>query len=142
MGRKVHGNMEPMPSFFEIIVLLVAGILSGFITTLASSGSTITLPLLLFLGLPPVMANATNRIHIMFGSLMAMYNYNKSKLINWNKALIITIPVILGTITGVVIASILLAPLYFFLLCRNMGGFDRSGFCHTDLLGTGFGGGI
>jgi len=96
-----------MPSLFEIIVLLAAGILSGFINTMASSGSTITLPLLLFLGLPPAVANATNRIPIMFGSLMAMYNFSRSKLINWNKALIITIPIVFGTVTGVLIASIL-----------------------------------
>ena len=96
-----------MPSFFEIIVLLAAGVLSGFINALASSGSTVTLPLLLFLGLPPTIANATNRLPIMAGSLMAMYNFNQSKLINWRKALVITIPIVFGTITGVIIASIL-----------------------------------
>ncbi len=96
-----------MPSLFEIAILIAAGILSGFINALASSGSTVTLPLLLFLGLPPTIANATNRMPIMAGSLMAMYNFNQSKMINWRKALIITIPVVLGTVTGVIIASLL-----------------------------------
>jgi len=56
-----------MPSLIETIAVLIAGILSGFINTLASSGSAVTLPLLIFLGLPPAIANGTNRIPIMAG---------------------------------------------------------------------------
>jgi uncharacterized protein len=95
------------PNLYETIALLVAGVLSGFINALASSGSTVTLPLLILLGIPPGIANGTNRLPIMAGSLMAIYNFNRGKLINWRRSFILTIPLLLGTITGVVIALLL-----------------------------------
>jgi uncharacterized membrane protein YfcA len=48
-----------------IMVLLVAGMACGFINTLASSGSAISLPMLLTLGLPALAANATNRLPVL-----------------------------------------------------------------------------
>lgn len=45
----------------EILVLLALGSVAGFINVLSAGGSMITLPLLMFLGLPPQVANGTNR---------------------------------------------------------------------------------
>jgi uncharacterized protein len=47
------------------LLLLIGGLVAGFINTLASSGSAITLPILLFLGLSPHVANATNRLNVL-----------------------------------------------------------------------------
>ena len=41
-----------MSPALEIPVIVAAGILSGFINTLASSGSAVTLPLMILIGLP------------------------------------------------------------------------------------------
>ena len=41
------------------VAVVAAGFAAGFINTLAGSGSLITLPLLIFLGLPAPVANAT-----------------------------------------------------------------------------------
>ena len=46
----------------HIAILLVAGPAAGFINTLAGGGSLLTLPVLLLVGLPADMANATNRV--------------------------------------------------------------------------------
>ena len=51
---------------FDLGLLLVVGFIVGIINTLAGGGSLITLPLLIFLGLPPQVANGTNRIAILF----------------------------------------------------------------------------
>jgi len=53
-------------------LVVAAGILAGIINTLAGSGSLITLPLLTFLGLPPHLANGTNRIGVIFQNLTAV----------------------------------------------------------------------
>ena len=41
----------------EILILFFCGLLSGAINTLAGGGSLITLPMMIFLGLPPTIAN-------------------------------------------------------------------------------------
>jgi uncharacterized membrane protein YfcA len=96
-----------MDPFLSTIIYLFAGMLCGFVNVLASSGYTITLPLMVLMGVPPQIANATNRLPILTGSMMAVYNFNKAKMINWTLASRVTIPVVLGAITGVVIASML-----------------------------------
>ena len=50
------------PSGSVIAVLLLIGILFGIINTLAGGGSILSLPALLFLGVSPHAANATNRV--------------------------------------------------------------------------------
>jgi len=45
---------------FEIVFLFVAGFLGGILNSIAGGGSFITFPALIFMGIPPVSANATN----------------------------------------------------------------------------------
>jgi uncharacterized membrane protein YfcA len=68
-----------------VILFLFCGLLSGLMNTLASSGSAITLPTMVFLGVPPSMANATNRLPILVGSTISVYNFQRSKEIIWSK---------------------------------------------------------
>src|SRR5207245_990038 len=49
----------------EIFVIVAAGLVSGFVNTLASSGSAVTLPLMIFRGLPATVANGTNRVPLL-----------------------------------------------------------------------------
>ena len=56
-------------------IALLAGVAAGFINTLAGSGSFLTLPALLWLGLPPQVANATNRVGIVFASIVALRTF-------------------------------------------------------------------
>ena len=53
----------------EIFIAVGAGLLCGFLNTVASSGSAVTLPLLIFMGLTPSMANATNRVPVLVGAV-------------------------------------------------------------------------
>ena len=53
----------------QIGLVLIAGFLCGFITTVASSGSAVSLPILLAIGLDPITANATNRLPVVAASL-------------------------------------------------------------------------
>lgn len=87
---------------YLISLFLFCGLLSGLMNTLASSGSAITLPIMIFFGVPPSMANATNRLPILVGSTISVYNFHRSKDIIWSKTLLISIPLFFGVIVGTV----------------------------------------
>ncbi len=81
-----------------------AGLIAGFINTLAGSGSMLTLPLLMFLGLPANVANGTNRIGILFQSIVGTAGFRQQKVLDLKTGLIYGIPTILGSIAGAVLA--------------------------------------
>ena len=90
--------------WYTYILVILVGIIAGFINTVAGSGSLLTLPLLMFLGLTPVMANGTNRVGILFQSLISAGSFRKQKILDLNSTYIMTIPVIIGSLLGAVIA--------------------------------------
>lgn len=100
--------MDAIATFVPyVMVLLIAGIACGFINTLASSGSAISLPMLLTLGLPALAANATNRLPVLFGSLMALRTFQKEGKMDWPAAWKIVLPATLGSAAGVYLAETL-----------------------------------
>ena len=87
------------------VVLLIVGIACGFINTLASSGSAISLPMLMMLGLPALAANATNRLPVFFGSLMALRTFQTQGKVDWSAAWRIVLPAMVGSAVGVYLAE-------------------------------------
>ena len=65
----------------EIVYLILIGFIAGIINTLAGGGSLLTLPLLIFLGLPSGIANGTNRVAILIQNFFGAAGF-KSKGIN------------------------------------------------------------
>ncbi|MEO9190805.1 MAG: sulfite exporter TauE/SafE family protein [Acetobacteraceae bacterium] len=91
----------------EAPVLIAAGFAAGLVNTLASSGSAIALPALMLLGLPPLGANATNRLSILFGSLMAVRTFQTKGLIDWSAGRRMVVPGVAGSAIGVAAAEML-----------------------------------
>ena len=58
-------------TWLQLVALGLAGLVGGFVNTLAGGGSLVTLPALLLLGLPADVANATNRVGVLAQSLVA-----------------------------------------------------------------------
>src|SRR5699024_11692332 len=87
-------------TLFIFITLLLLGVLVGFINLVSAGGSLITLPTLIFLGLPPTVANGTNRIGILIQNVLGMYQFYKKGLINWKLKFILAIPAVLGFMFG------------------------------------------
>lgn len=56
-------------SWVDLLLAGLAGIWAGMINTVVGSGSLVTFPTLLALGLPPVMANTTNNIGLVAGGI-------------------------------------------------------------------------
>jgi uncharacterized membrane protein YfcA len=102
----------------EYIILIMTGIVAGFMNTVASSGTAVTLPILLFLGLNPLVANGTNRLPVFFGFLTSVFNFAKAGKIPWKPSIILSIPIASGTAIGALFVG-KLSPIYseFFVIC-------------------------
>jgi len=64
-------------SAVEALVVLVAGVAAGTINTVVGSGTLITFPTLLAVGLNPVVANVSNTIGLVPGSLSGAIGYRR-----------------------------------------------------------------
>jgi uncharacterized membrane protein YfcA len=84
--------------------VIAAGFGSGFINTLAGSGSLITLPLLIFIGLPATVANGTNRVGVIIQNLVATESFRRQGILNLRDGLMLTIPATIGSLLGAQIA--------------------------------------
>jgi uncharacterized protein len=84
--------------------LIAAGILAGFINTLAGSGSLITLPLLMFMGLPANVANATNRIGIFLQSAVGAVSFRNQKVFDYKEGIWLSVPATIGSFFGAIAA--------------------------------------
>ena len=89
---------------YEYVILFMAGLASGAINTIAGGGSLITLPILIFMGLPPSVANGTNRVQLIFGQFFAVYGYKSRGLFNYKLSVWFAFSAILGSIVGAKIA--------------------------------------
>lgn len=91
-------------NFLNISLLILAGIIAGFINVIAGSGSFISLPVMIFLGIPAPIANGTNRIAIFFQNLVSARSFHKNKLLPLKQALWLSLPSIAGSLAGAQIA--------------------------------------
>lgn len=67
----------PEPSLGQFALLLAAGLCAGGLNAVAGGGGFITLPVLLYCGLPPVMANASGSLAVWPGSLAGLFAYRR-----------------------------------------------------------------
>lgn len=89
---------------WKIALILATGTLAGIINTLAGGGSMLTLPMLIFLGLPSATANGTNRIAIEVQNILAVLGFKRKGVANWKLSLQLAIPATVGAIIGSSIA--------------------------------------
>ena len=61
----------------HFIAIFVAGLAAGTINTVVGSGSLITFPTLVTLGYAPLVANVSNNIGLVPGSVSGMYGYRR-----------------------------------------------------------------
>lgn len=87
-------------TLIEALALLLIGTLAGFINVLSAGGSMLTLPLLMFLGLPPQEANGTNRVSIALQSVSAVYNFFRAGARHVGLSLRLSLPAVVGSLVG------------------------------------------
>jgi hypothetical protein len=84
--------------------IIAAGFIAGFINTLAGSGSLITLPVLIFLGLPATVANGTNRVGILLQNIVGLGGFHRQEMLDLKGTLILGMPAVVGSLVGAQIA--------------------------------------
>ena len=89
---------------WQIPVIFTVGVVAGFINTLAGGGSLITLPMLIFLGLPSAVANGTNRLAITVQSIFAVTGFRRKGVSNFKFSLLMSGPVLVGAVVGAQLA--------------------------------------
>ena len=67
-----------MSSFWQLPLLFGAGLVAGFVDSVAGGGGLITIPVLLNLGLDPQQALGTNKLQASFGSGSASWHYARA----------------------------------------------------------------
>src|SRR5689334_4026993 len=83
----------------EAVAVLAAGMGAGTINTIVGSGTLITFPVLLAVGLPPVTANVSNALGLVPGSVTGAIGYrNELVTANVSNAL----GLVPGSVTGAI----------------------------------------
>ena len=86
---------------------MAGGLVAGFINTLAGGGSFLTVPLLMAVGLPATVANATNRVGVLAQSLSAVAGFRQEGVSEPSLGLRLLPPMLLGSWAGAWSASVI-----------------------------------
>jgi len=89
----------------DLILLIVTGTATGFLNVMAGGGSMLSVPMLIFLGVPGTIANATNRIAILPQTLSAVLAFKRKGFGHFRLSLSLTACTIPGTILGASLAA-------------------------------------
>ena len=86
---------------FEILsILFFVAFSAGTIDTIAGGGGLLTIPALLWAGLPPASALATNKLQSVFGTFTASFYFIKKQMINLQEMRPMLIMAFVGSLIG------------------------------------------
>jgi uncharacterized membrane protein YfcA len=90
-------------SFSHAILLFFAGALAGAMNAVAGGGSFVAFPTLLFSGVPPIPANATNTLSLWVGTAVSGGAYRRHLILPWRILLPLVSMGLLGGLAGAVL---------------------------------------
>lgn len=85
----------------QYVVFFVLGAVVSLINSIAGGGSTLSLPIMIFLGIPPTVANGTNRIGLIIGNLSSVHNLSKHGYLNKKLFKQLFFPSLVGALLGI-----------------------------------------
>jgi len=86
-------------------IAVIGGFVAGVVNTLAGNGSAITLSIMTeLMGLPPNVANGTNRVGVMMQSLTSSFSFIKNRKISLTSSRWPILITAVGAIVGVIVA--------------------------------------
>jgi uncharacterized membrane protein YfcA len=87
----------------KTLVILIAALVAGAINSIAGGGTLLSFPALMWVGVDPVIANATNAVALWPGSLAGAVGFRRDLAAVPRWMLLLTIPALLGGGLGAVI---------------------------------------
>ncbi|MEQ8953516.1 MAG: sulfite exporter TauE/SafE family protein, partial [Gammaproteobacteria bacterium] len=88
---------------WQLALLTGAGVIAGWLNVMAGGGSMLTIPIMLFMGLPGPIANGTNRIAILAQNISATTNFRRKGFRELKLGLSLSLAAIPGAIAGAMI---------------------------------------
>lgn len=109
-----------MSGELDVSIVIIFGFLASFINAIVGGGGLIAIPALLFVGLPPVTAIATNKLAASLGNFTSMVTFLRAGKVNFRLLAPIIPLVFIGSILGAItvhyISPDILKPLIFIML--------------------------
>ncbi len=99
MGASLTSEGKCMTPW-EAVAIFVAGIGAGGINAVVGSGSLITFPTMVALGMPPVVANVSNTVGLVPGSLTGALGYRVELRGQRRRLVRLAIPAVAGAVAG------------------------------------------
>lgn len=88
----------------QLLLLFGVGAVAGFLNVMAGGGSSITLPILIFMGLDSALANGTNRVAIFIQNIFAIVSFRQQKVHQFRRSLQLSALTLPGAILGAFVA--------------------------------------
>ncbi len=102
----------PTLTFIDVVAILGAGFAAGTINTIVGSGSLITFPTLLALGYSPVIANVSNTVGLVPGSVSGAVGYRRELAGQRTRIIRLGAAAVLGGVSGSVLLLLLPAEAF------------------------------
>ncbi len=91
--------------WYVYVLTVLAGVLTGYVNTLAGCGSAFSLAALAALGLPMGIANGTNRVAILLQNVVAVKGFHRQDKVDWKTGLQLAVPACIGALLGAFLAT-------------------------------------
>lgn len=90
-----------IPMELHLILLMITGVVAGFMNVMAGGGSLLTLPVMLeFLGMEAPLANGTNRVAIEAGAVNAVWGFRRQGFSDFKLSLTLAVCALPGAFVG------------------------------------------
>jgi uncharacterized membrane protein YfcA len=87
-------------TLWSSLVIFIAAFIGGAVNSVSGGGTLITFPALIWTGMNPVIANATNTLSVWPGSLASLFGFRREFSTATPRSLMLAIPSLLGGIVG------------------------------------------
>ena len=85
---------------WQIVLLTLSGVIAGWLNVMAGGGSLLTVPIMVFMGIPGPVANGTNRIAILIQNITAVATFRRRGLSDFKLSLTLALAASLGALFG------------------------------------------
>ncbi len=96
----------------EVVAVLLAGVGAGTLNAIVGSGTLVSFPVLLAIGLPPVTANISNNIGLVPGSVGGAWGYRRELVGQRRRVLVMGAASLAGGLLGAVLLLVLPAAVF------------------------------
>lgn len=88
-----------------ILTIFIAGLVAGFIDTLAGGGGLITIPALMLTGMPTIMALGTNKVQAIVGAATSSFTMWKKKKFTFKEVFPLMLVAFIGSLIGTIVVQ-------------------------------------